>query len=64
MKTIIGLHAPVILDPKYLWFMVHFYVGLIPNSSGQMAELIVYIIPLELICIESPDDIVIRYHHR
>ena len=25
----------------------HLYVSLIPDSSGQLAELIVYIIPLE-----------------
>ena len=29
-----------------MWFPSHVYVGLIPNSSGQLAELIVYIIPL------------------
>ena len=25
---------------------MHLYIGLIPNSSGQLAELIVHIIPL------------------
>ena len=34
-------------EPQYVWFLVHLYVGLIPNSSGQLAELIVYAIPLE-----------------
>ena len=29
-----------------MWFPSHVYVGLISNSSGQLAELIVYIIPL------------------
>ena len=42
-----GLHASVIFIPQYVWFLVHLYVGLIPKSSGQLAELIVYIIPLE-----------------
>ena len=41
-----GLHASVIfLRPQYVWFPSHLYAGLIPNSSGQLAELIVYIIP-------------------
>ena len=34
------------LDPN-VWFLAHLYVALIPNSSGQLAELIVQIIPLE-----------------
>ena len=43
-----GLHASaIILDPVYVWFLVHLYVDLAPNSSGQLAELIVCIIPLE-----------------
>ena len=42
-----GLHASDIFRPQYVWFLVHLYVALIPNSSGQLAELIVYIIPLE-----------------
>ena len=37
----LGLRASVIfLDPQYVWFPSHVYVGLIPNSSGQLAELI------------------------
>ena len=47
LKTIFGSHASVILRPQYVWFLEHLYVGLIPNSSGELAELIVYIIPLE-----------------
>ena len=35
-----GLHA-CISRPQYVWFLVHVYVALIPNSSGQLAELIV-----------------------
>ena len=42
-----GLHASVVFLLQYVWFLVHLYVGLIPNSSGKLAELIVYIIPLE-----------------
>ena len=30
-----------------VWFLVHVYVALIPNSSGQLSELIAYTIPLE-----------------
>ena len=36
---------------QYVCFPVHLYIGLIPNSSGQLAKLVVYIIPLEQICI-------------
>ena len=46
-----GLHASVIFNTQHLWFLVHLYVGLIPNSSGQLAELIVYIISPDEICI-------------
>ena len=28
-----------------MWFPVHLYTGSLPNYSGQLAELIVYIIP-------------------
>ena len=43
-----GLHASVIFfRPQYMWFPSQLYIGVIPNSSGQLAELIVYIIPLE-----------------
>ena len=31
----------------YVWLPSHLYVGLIPNSSGQLKELFFYIIPLE-----------------
>ena len=46
---------------KYVWFPVHLDTGQIPNSSGQLAELIVHIIPQEYICIVTRsyyDDIV------
>ena len=42
-----GLNASVIFRPRYVGFSSHLYVGLIPNSSCQLAELIGYIIPLE-----------------
>ena len=42
-----GLHASVIFRLQYVCFLAHLYVGLIPNTSGQLAELIAYIIPLE-----------------
>ena len=32
---------------QYVWFPSHLYVGLIPNSSGHLVDLIVYFIPLE-----------------
>ena len=41
------LRASVIFRPKYVWFASHLYIGMIPNFSGQFAELIVYIIPQE-----------------
>ena len=44
-----GLHASVIsyfLDPNICGFL---HISVIPNSGGQLAELIVYIIPLEII---------------
>ena len=36
LKTIFGLHASVIFRPKYVWFQI-------PDPSGQLAELNVYI---------------------
>ena len=33
--------------PQYVWFLVHLYVAYLPNSSSQLSELILYIIPLE-----------------
>ena len=35
----------LLFRPQYVWFPSHSYVALILNSSGQLAELIVYIIP-------------------
>ena len=47
LKTIFGLHALIIFRSQYVWFLAHLQVSLIPNSSGLLAELIVYIIPPE-----------------
>ena len=47
LKTIFGLHDSIIFRLQYMWFLTHLYVPLIPNSSGQLAELTVYIIPSE-----------------
>ena len=38
MKTIFELDVSVIFRPQYVWFLAHLYVGLIPKSSGQLAE--------------------------
>ena len=43
LKTFFLLHASVIFRPKHVWFPVHLYGPVIPNPSGQLAELIVYI---------------------
>ena len=41
-----------ILDsPQYVWFPSHLNIGVVPDCSGQLAELIVCIITLEFICI-------------
>ena len=42
-----GLYASGIFRPQYVWFLVRLYIGLVLHSSGQLAERIVYIIPLE-----------------
>ena len=48
LKTIFGLHMPqLFVKPKYVWFPIHLGIPALPNSSGQLAELIVHIIPLE-----------------
>ena len=43
LRTTFGLHASVIFKPKYVWFPVHLKGPEIPDPSGQLAELIVYI---------------------
>ena len=39
-------HFGLIL-PQYVWFFSHLYIGVIPKPSGQLAEVIVHIIPPE-----------------
>ena len=46
-SKIYGFHASVIFKPQYVWFLTHLLGPVIPNSSGQLAELMVYIIPPE-----------------
>ena len=41
LKTIFGLHASVIFRPTYVWFPSHLKGHMIPDPSGQLAELIV-----------------------
>ena len=40
-KTIFGLHTAVIYRPKYVWFPVHLHGPVIPDPSGQLAELFI-----------------------
>ena len=47
LKTILDCMPQLFIRPQYVWFLVHLQIGLIPNSSGQLADLTVYIIPLE-----------------
>ena len=47
LKSFFGLHASVIFRPLYVWFLAHLQSLVIPNFSGQLAKLIVYIIPPE-----------------
>ena len=42
LKTIFGLHASVIFQSQYVWFLTHLWGPEIPKSSGKLAELIVY----------------------
>ena len=50
-KTILDCMPQLYFRPQYMCFPSHLFVGMIPSSSGQLAELIVYIVPLEKICI-------------
>ena len=47
LKPIFGLRASIIYKPQFVWFPIHLYGPKIPNSSRQLAELIVSIIPPE-----------------
>ena len=57
------VHVSLIYEAKtYMWLLEHLYVGLIPNPSSQLAELIVYIIPQELICMDTRSYYVTRVY--
>ena len=43
--TILDCMPQLFFKAQYVWFPSHLYVSLIPNSSGQLAESIVCIIP-------------------
>ena len=47
LKTIFNCMSQLFFRSQYVWFLVHLYVSLLPNPRGQLAELIVHIIPLE-----------------
>ena len=47
MKTILDYMAQLFFRPQYVWFLVNLCIALIPNFSGQLAEVIVHVIPLE-----------------
>ena len=46
-KTNLDYMPQLLLRSRYVWFPSDLYIGVIPNSNGQLAELIVYTIPLE-----------------
>ena len=43
LKTILDCMPQLFFRPKYGWFPVHLKGPMIPDPSGQLAELIVYI---------------------
>ena len=47
LKTICDCMPQLFIRPQYVSFVVHLHVGLIPNSSGQLTELIICVIPPE-----------------
>ena len=48
LKTILDCMTQLFFRPQYVWFLVQLYVDVISNSGGELAEVIVYIIPIEL----------------
>ena len=62
------LHA-LFLDPNVCGFW-YLYVDFLQNSSGQLAKLVVYIIPLEQVCIavtsycQNGTNSLIFFHHK
>ena len=47
LKTVLDCVPQLFFRLQYVWFPVHLYTDSLPNSSGQLTELIVHIIPLE-----------------
>ena len=47
LKTILDRMPQLSFRPQYVWFLAYLWGAVIPNSSGQLAELMVYIIPPE-----------------
>ena len=47
LKTILDCMTQLFFRPQYVWFPVNLLGPMIPDSSGQLEELIVYIIPPE-----------------
>ena len=43
LKTILDCMPQLCFTPKYVWFPVHLKGPMIPDPSGQLPELIVYI---------------------
>ena len=43
LKTILDCMPQLFFRPKYVWFPVHLKGHVIPDPSGQLAELIIYI---------------------
>ena len=48
LKIILDCMPQLFLRPKYVWFPVHLKGPMIPDPSGQLAELIVWIISTRL----------------
>ena len=43
LRPFLDCMPQLFLRPKYVWFPVHLKGSMIPDPSGQLAELIVYI---------------------
>ena len=57
LKTIFGMRASVIFRPKGVWIQVHLYGPVIPDPSGRLAELIVYITSTRVDLYSQPNPI-------
>ena len=47
LETILDCMPQLCFRPQYAWILSRLYAGMIPNSHGQLAGLIVFIIPVE-----------------